>query len=592
MSQVARRFSLVLVLVVTACTEPIGPRRLAQSVSDAVRRLFAATAVDPSLVSLTYTCGNVFRIHNANWSVVPLTYTVTATNEQGALTVPGRPQAYPFNETYLRTTNTGTLQLSYSGAVIATQANTGTACDTTATKGAWTNVIPWPVVSIHSALLPNGKVITWGRMELSKPEYPVVWDPVSDPTAQHQTQYPVNNNPFCAGHAFLADGRLAVTGGHFDVNMGRPTAYTFDYTSNVWTPLPNMATGRWYPTATALANGELLVESGTDSLMRNDSVPEVLQANGTWRQLTTARRWPGFYPWNFVAPNGLVFSAGQSAVTQYITTAGTGALGPVIRHVENATRDYGTAVMYDAGKILVAGGGYNDRTAETIDLNQPAPQWKNTGWMSFVRRQHTGTIQADGQVLVTGGGGGDFRGSVNPVLIAEVWNPANGHWTQVAPMHLARLYHSSTLLLPDARVLSVGSGQPAGTGQVDQYNGEIYSPPYLFNPDGTAATASRPMITYAPPIVGYGQPFTVWTQNVIAAKVLWVRLGATTHSFNENQRLNYLAFTVNPQQSGNASTAVTVTTPANANLAPPGHYVLYVLNASGVPSVGRVVQIK
>jgi hypothetical protein len=571
-----------------ACSEPVSPR-----LSSAVHALLGTDAITPSLITLGYTCGNYFRIRNSNWGTAAVSYAVTGTGETGTLTLPSRPQAYPYNETYLQTSTTGTLQLSYAGTVIASQANAGGACNVAKTQGAWSSVITWPVVGIHSALLPNGKVISWGRMEITPPEYPVVWDPVADPNATHaQVQYPVSDNPFCAGDAFLSDGRLVVVGGHYDTNSGRATAFTFDATSNEWTALPNMIAGRWYPTATAMSDGEMLVESGDDSLMQNDSIAQVLQANGTWRSLTTAQRWPGYYPWNFAAPNGMIFSAGQTQVTQYINTTGTGSLGPVIPHLVNTIRDYGSAVMYDVGKIIVMGGGYTERTAEIINLNVANPQWVSTGWMQYPRRQMNATLLADGQILATGGGSGDFRGSVNPVLIAEEWTPTTGHFTPMAAMHLARLYHSSAILLPDGRLLSLGSGQPSATGQVDQYNVELYSPTYLFNPDGTAATASRPIVTYAPPTVGYGAKFTVWTQNVIASKVLWIRTGATTHSFNENQRLNNLTFTTNAPPAGSASTPLSVTAPANANLAPPGHYVLFVLNAAGVPSVGQIIQIK
>jgi galactose oxidase len=465
-------------------------------------------------------------------------------------------------------------------------------CATAWTMGAWSSVITWPVVGIHSAVLPNGNVVSWGRMEITPPEYPVVWNPIADPEATHPlVQYPVGDNPFCAGDAFMPNGLLMVAGGHYNTNSGRATAWTFDGATGAWTALPNMMTGRWYPTVTALADGEMLVESGDDSLMQNDSIPEVLQTTGTWRTLSGIRRWPNYYPWNFQAPNGMVFSAGQWAITQYINTAGTGSLGPNIPHVADTLRDYGSAVMYDVGKIIVMGGGYTLRSAEIINLNAAIPQWQNTGWMNYPRRQMNATILANGLVLATGGGTGDFRGSVNPVLVPELWSPVTGKFTELAPMHLARLYHSSAILLPDARLMSLGSGQPAATGQVDQYNIELYSPPYLFNPDGTSATASRPIVTYAPPTVGYGAVFTVWTQNVIPTKVLWIRLGATTHSFNENQRLNYLSYTVGTPPTGSASTPLAVTAPANANLAPPGHYILYVLNAAGVPSVGQIVQI-
>jgi hypothetical protein len=191
--------------------------------------------------------------------------------------------------------------------------------------------------------------------------------------------------------------------------------------------------------------------------------------------------------------------------------------------------------------------------------------------------------------MASGGSAGtDFNPATNIVYTPEIWSPATGVWTEMANYQMPRLYHSETLLLTDGRVLSVGGGQPAATGLADNFNAEIFSPPYLFNPDGSAVTSSRPIITAAPTgAVSYGSNFQLTVQNVAAgtAQVLWIRLGSVTHADNMNQRLNHLPAT----QSGHT---LTVTAPANANLAPPGHYLLFVLNANGIPSVGTIVQIQ
>jgi hypothetical protein len=243
--------------------------------------------------------------------------------------------------------------------------------------------------------------------------------------------------------------------------------------------------------------------------------------------------------------------------------------------------------MYDAGKILVVGGGdAPTNTAETIDLTG-ASTWKYVGAMSVARRQLNATLLADGKVLVTGGTdatGFNSAPTTSALLAAELWDPANpGEWKQLSSMSHHRLYHSTTLLLPDARVLSVGSGQPAATGLADDYTAEIFSPPYLFNPDGTPA--GRPVISSAPAAVAYGPVFTVKTAAAASiTKVTFIRLSAVTHSFNQNQRMNLLSFSV-------GSGALTVTAPLNANLAPPGHYLLFVVNGSGVPSSAKVVRI-
>ena len=109
-------------------------------------------------------------------------------------------------------------------------------------------------------------------------------------------------------------------------------------------------------------------------------------------------------------------------------------------------------------------------------------------------------------------------------------------------------------------------------------NAEIFTPPYLLS-------SSRPTITAAPDTFGYGDTFRIDTPDASAiAKVTLLRLGAVTHSFNMSQRFNRLSFS--PATGG-----VDVIAPANSNLAPPGHYLLFVLNASGVPSVGKIVRV-
>ena len=188
-----------------------------------------------------------------------------------------------------------------------------------------------------------------------------------------------------------------------------------------------------------------------------------------------------------------------------------------------------------------------------------AASWRRVDSMAVARRQMNATLLADGTVLATGGSnaaGFNTKPTDDRVLAAERWNPATEHWTALARQTHYRLYHSTALLLPDARVLSVGSGQPAATGLTDDYTGEIFSPPYLFKLDGTPAV--RPTISGAPDNVGYGAsiPVTV-TSAAPIAKVTWIRLSTVTHATNMNQRMNYLSFTT-------SGSTLTVTPPANA----------------------------
>jgi hypothetical protein len=453
-----------------------------------------------------------------------------------------------------------------------------------AAAGQWSAPISWPHVAIHAHLLPNGLVMTWGRKRQGA--LPVLWNPAT-PGGFTTLSEPVDY--FCSGHALLPDGRLIVTGGHSGTaDVGLRTTYLFNFTTNHFAASKKMRNGRWYPTTTTLASGAVLTISGGDTAGVLNTIPEVWK-QGSWRALTTAQRSVPYYPMMFVAPNGQVFMAGPEQQSMYLNTSGTGTwtTGP---RSNFGDRSYGSAVMYDAGKILLVGGNETapTNTAEVIDLNAgAAAAWRPVQPMSVARRQVNATLLADGKVLLTGGTnapGFNSPPTDSKVLAAELWDPDTEAWSQLSSMSHQRLYHSTALLLPDGRVLSVGSGSPAATGLTDDFTAEIFSPPYLFNADGTPAV--RPSIDSAPLKVSFGQAFTVGTPDAASiTKVTWIRLSSVTHSTNMDQQLNRLTFSVA------SSSSLSITAPSNPNLAPPGYYLLFLVNAQGVPSVGKFIQI-
>jgi hypothetical protein len=206
---------------------------------------------------------------------------------------------------------------------------------------------------------------------------------------------------FCAGHAFLPDGRLLVAGGHASDFHGIPDANLFDPLSGAWTAAPPMARGRWYPTATTLADGRLLVLAGTDETAAPVEVPELWTGAG-WSRLTGAARALPYYPRSFVAPNGLLFYAGELQESGYLDPGGGGRWVPVATSL-HGVRDYGSAVMYAPGKVLIAGGGDPPTaSAETIDLTQAAPAWHWTGARDQRRGIHRSVRR------------GAFRGGLGP----------------------------------------------------------------------------------------------------------------------------------------------------------------------------------
>ena len=216
--------------------------------------------------------------------------------------------------------------------------------------GEWGPVVDWPVVGVHVALLPNGKVLAYDSIGDNATEtYPVqdhtratVWDPATG------TQTPVTVdtgfNIFCSGLAHLIDGRMFIAGGNKDQQLnGIVQTHLFDPATNLWSLGPNMAAGRWYPTVTPLNNGEMLITSG------RVNTPEVRMLSGALRALSTASLGLPLYPWMDVAPNGLAFYSGPDQTLRTLDTAGTGTW-QTLGQRDTINRDYGGHALFDIGK--------------------------------------------------------------------------------------------------------------------------------------------------------------------------------------------------------------------------------------------------
>jgi hypothetical protein len=466
--------------------------------------------------------------------------------------------------------------------------------ETARTTGHWSDVLCWPVIAVHATALPDGRVMVWPGDEGHggrSGDDPHAWEPA---TGAIRPLARAGFDIFCSGHTLTADGRVFVAGGHVMEAVGLARASVYDPVADRWTSLPDMNAGRWYPTTTTLANGELLVVAGSIDESMDNELPQVQPANGgAWRDLHGAMlaepELARYYPWMYVAPDGRVFCAGRQRDTWYLDTRGHGSWTYVARR-SFGKRDYGSSVMYEPGKVLVAGGNPRNEdtpdadlptaSVEVIDLTAPSPAWRDVAPMALARRQLNTTLLPDGTVLATGGTSArGFNNVTEAALHAEAWDPASEQWTTLAPMAVPRLYHSTALLLQDGRVLVAGGGlPPAVGGDVNHADAQVFSPPYLFR-------GPRPVVTSAPTEVSYGEAFLVETPHAAdIATVRWIRLSSVTHSFNENQRSNVLPFSAT--RAGLFATA-----PRDSNLCPPGHYILFVLTADGVPSAGRVVRV-
>ncbi|MGH7536123.1 MAG: galactose oxidase-like domain-containing protein [Gemmatimonadales bacterium] len=534
--------------------------------------------IDPELMGGSAVCSKTFALTNGNPGAATVGFEVTTSGETGELSLPARPEDGQESVTTLATVTSGSLRVTFEGALVEEIGASGAACpppspapQPQASIGRWAAPFAWPVIAVHLHLLPSGRVLSWG-----KGGEPQVWDPVTGAFAE----VPSATRIFCAGHAFLPDGRLMVAGGHISNDHGLPDANLFDPQTEDWVTVAPMARGRWYPTVTTMPSGRPVVLAGRDQNQIDVLEPEVWTGS-SWRTLTAAPRSLPYYPRAFVAPNGLLFYAGELRQSAYLDPSGDGSWIDVASSLYGQ-RDYGSAMMYRPGRVLIVGGsnppnGAPTATAEVIDLNAGGPAWHYTGSMANARRHLNATLLPDGRVLATGGtSSAGFSDPTGAVHAAEVWNPATGDWSTWASNAVTRVYHGTSLLLPDGRILNSGSGD--GAGVTDERNAELFSPPYLFR-------GARPVIVRAPLSIRYGQSFSVATPDagrVVRASL--VRLGSVTHAFDQNQ--HFLELELRRSAGG-----VTLTVPEGATLAPPGHYMLFLLNSYGVPSVARIVRL-
>ena len=462
-------------------------------------------------------------------------------------------------------------------------------------SGRFTAAFNWPLIPIHATILPDGRVLSYGSDELGQQSglfnY-AVWDPTLGTGTQSHLLLPntTATDLFCSAQIVLPrTGEILLTGGDKMVNGARnysvPDVNFFDYLSNTLRrSAQSMALARWYPSVVTLTDGNVLVLGGRDTLIPTPAIatPELYDVATGWRSLTGATNnnaygsvnseW--FYPRAWVGPNGLVFVVTNAGTTWRMNPAGTGSITQLPLTVP-ATTYFLPAVMYAPGKILTLRTG---GLAGVIDINPSTPTYAATAPVSQERLWGSSTVLADGRVFVSGGSRLENQ-ATDVAYQSELWNPATGTWTAGAVATRMRLYHSTSLLMPDARVLTAGGGAP---GPVINLNAELYEPPYLFRADGSYAT--RPLIQTAPLQAAWGTPFTLQTNTTGISKVAFIKTGSVTHSVDFDQRYIPLAYT----QSGNT---LTVQAPANASLAPPGNYMVFVFDSAGVPSVAKIVRL-
>lgn len=496
------------------------------------------------------------------------------------------------------------------------------------TLGMWSAVKGWPLVGIHATLMPSGTVMTYGTAlggDAHDGRTFDLWDPargLDDPAAHYTLPNAQLVDSFCSAAAFLKTGAMLISGGSAWTNNYSSQASTlFDPKTATPTAVASqLAYRRWYASMVTLTDGRILIAGGGAPYVTNafngpataiaqgdvSMTPEIYTPGTGWSTLPGAtsrdafgpdlNRW--WYPRMWVAPDGRVFGISSEKMWS-LDPNGRGAIRTLgnFKTVFDANRrpnigPTSTAVMFDVGRILQVGGngatnGHatpSSAAATVIDIRGTRPLLSEQAPMANPRQWANATVLPDGAVAVTGGTRFADNAGADAVYPAELWDPRTGRWTTGARAATYRGYHSAAVLLPNATVLVTGGGVP---GPVTNFNAEIYYPPYLFRTEqGRQVLAPRPRVASVnAKTFDYGTRLTATLAgDASIARVALVALGTVTHSFDSSQRYIPAAFS----QSGRT---VSVTMPGNANIAPPGYYMAFFLDAAGVPSNGVIVSV-
>jgi YVTN family beta-propeller protein len=479
----------------------------------------------------------------------------------------------------------------------------GEATGSPAEVGRWGDILDWPLVAVSMANLPDGRILTYSGSErrtwpTTERTFSAVWNPETGSFTENLHQ---GHNMFCAAMSMTDDGRVLVNGGR---NAGNsPWTSVFDYRDSQWQTIENMASGgRWYPSTLTMGDGRIMTAMGSSTNVRN---PDVWDPDQGWsvlngidflsmRTRNNQRGRENVFPLLSLAPNGNVYHYWDTTENHMINPAGTGRVRVADADDDGVNHAGGVQVVYDAGKLLISGrndgnwGGNSTGAAAnafTVDLNGAAPVIRSTADMLHPRKFHQMIPLPTGEVLVVGGNttGAKFQDN-GSVMEPEIWNPDTGQWRPMANMGVPRDYHSTALLLTDGRVLTAGGGyapsnpNSGGTHQ----DAQIFSPPYLFNSDGSLAT--RPTVSADFPSADVGAALAVNTSDDIAYFSL-IKLSATTHAINTDVR-HY-----RPDFSQIAANTFEVTINQNPNVSVPGYWMLFAVNTDGVPSEAQVIRV-
>lgn len=436
-------------------------------------------------------------------------------------------------------------------------------------------------IGISAVLLRTGKVLLFGGKYKATDRNTAAY--LLDPTTFTGHEVPAPAAVFCGSVTPLSDGRILTVGGTVKIPHGIVDVWLFNPVTETWVRQPDTPLGRYYPTATRMPDGTVVIAAGTESdgVTKNPTVelytPPATGTDVGTLQVVGPAHVTNYYPHQWLMPDGTMLQVDKRKDYKLTPSGWTWTTLPSL---PGGNGPGSSSMLLPGGpggsSNVMVFGGLNSKAAaqtstEVFDYSNPSAGW-HFGASMPTPRAHMNIIQVpDGSAYGIGGNATNLYGAGEFQTL--YFEPATQTWTGMAVQGPRRGYHSTALLLPDGRIMSAGDTGAGGGRQLIDF----YSPPYLFK-------GPRPTITAAPTQVGYGDSFDIATSGPAVGSAVLMAPGATTHAVEMNARRVPLAVTA-------TSTGFTASAPASAAVAPPGWYMLFVLTADGIPSVAKWVHV-
>ena len=465
-----------------------------------------------------------------------------------------------------------------------------------AAVGTWKVLdVDMPLRTVHSTLLHDGRLLLIAGSGNDGTQFAagtfraVVWSPDTNV----YTDVPVPYDMFCAGHVTLADGKVLIAGGTLafpgqdqgpNTFKGSNKSYYFDPSDNQFHRLSDMAGAHWYPTLTKLGDGDVWSAGGLDEKAEGTVLTEMFDSSQMkWLpagQVPQTWSFWGTYPHMYLLDDGMLFYSGGHTFGNGLPGTGaslydwrTAQIWDVPGLRQKDLRDQAGSVLLPPAqdqKVMIVGGGNTDtnnpatNTVDIIDLSQASPAYRAGPDLPGPGKMYVNLVTLPDRTVLAADGA-QYNRSTN-VNTAAIYDPESGLWTSIDGDPIGRNYHSSATLLPDGRVVVLGSNPLDNSFELKI---SVYSPSYLYK-------GERPTASGMPTAAKYGASFPITVSGDVVSASLTAPM-SPTHQTDTNARL------VDLPVAGTGNSRV-VQIPDNPNLLPPGPYMLTVLDSNGVPS--------